>query len=162
MSKFTQGLIVQPVSELFRRLKRVDDIGGSEAKSWIILNEDFAYEIGDVNSGDWVSVQRGFITDFASVPSFLWAFFAPWGKHGNAAVLHDWLYWKHATNEGEISRRYADHVFLESMRAMKVNRFKARLMWGAVRLFGWWAWHNSGKKVEGDKIVDKSNLPTTF
>lgn len=39
-----------------------------------------------------VTVPIHFKTDFASTPRFLWAFFPPYGKYTEAAVLHDYLY----------------------------------------------------------------------
>src|SRR5438046_8797712 len=55
---------------------------------------DFGYEVGAEGSGDRVDVAIGFQTDFATVPRPLWIVLPKWGRYGNAAVLHDWLYWK--------------------------------------------------------------------
>ena len=41
-----------------------------------------------------IEVAEGFETDFASVPRLLWVVLPKWGKYGNAAMVHDWLYWK--------------------------------------------------------------------
>ena len=77
MSRFTESLVVTPLPD---------------GKTWIILH-DFGYEVGDKGSGDVINVPIGTYTDFASIPRPLWAIFPRWGKYGNAAVIHDWLYW---------------------------------------------------------------------
>jgi Protein of unknown function (DUF1353) len=59
----------------------------ANAKSWVLL-EDFLYKDGDTS----VTVPRGFETDFASIPRFLWQLLPQWGLYGWAAVVHDYLY----------------------------------------------------------------------
>jgi hypothetical protein len=39
-----------------------------------------------------VQVPAGFLTDFASIPRFLWPILPPTGPYGPAAVLHDFMY----------------------------------------------------------------------
>jgi hypothetical protein len=91
----------------------------------------FTYEVGDLGSGDLVTVPAGYVTDFASVPRLLWAIEPPLGDAGKAAVLHDWLY-----ETGERSRAEADAIFLEAMKVLEVEWWKRRLIHRAVRLFG--------------------------
>lgn len=92
-----------------------------------------------------VTVPAGFVTDFASVPRLVWAFISPWGKHGKAAVLHDYLYWM---REG--ARVDADALFLRVMRHCGQIFVIRRSMWLAVRLFGWIAWYgNAADKARG-------------
>lgn len=76
-------------------------------------------------------VRRGFVTDWASVPRFLWWWIPPMGQWSLAALAHDYLYRSHLT-----SRRNADAVFYALMRDAGVWWLRARLMWLAVRLFG--------------------------
>ena len=67
-----------------------------DGKNWI-LRDGFYYEYRDINKGsDYrIDVPPKFMTDYASIPAILWWFGKPWGKHGVAAVIHDWLYWEH-------------------------------------------------------------------
>ena len=78
---------------------------------WILLSE-FVYEVGEKGSGDVINVNIGFHTDFASIPRPLWVFLPRWGKYGNAAVIHDYLYW-----EQPRSRKDSDDILLEGRRA---------------------------------------------
>lgn len=85
--------------------------------------------------GDF-EVPIDFVTDFASVPRFLWSIVGPYGRHTRAAVLHDWLY-----SSKIVSRREADALFRRAMRELGVVGWRRWGMWAAVRLFGWTAWH---------------------
>jgi|CXWL01.1.fsa_nt_gi hypothetical protein len=92
---------------------------------------DFGYGYGE----ERIEVAEGFETDFASVPSLLWWILPQWGTYGNAAVVHDWLYWKQ-----DRSRTEADGIFLEGMSLLGVSAWKKYLMYVAVRAFGWLGW----------------------
>ncbi|MBD3351722.1 MAG: DUF1353 domain-containing protein [Candidatus Lokiarchaeota archaeon] len=125
MSKFTDLLLISPLSD---------------GKRWIIRKE-FGYDVGKEGSGDTITVSVGFVTDFASVPRIFWSIFPRWGKHGNAAVIHDYLYWSQDRSKDE-----ADKIFLEAMVVLKVPRWKRRCMYLAVKYFGGWAWHRCCKQ----------------
>jgi len=125
MSRFTESLVVTPLPD---------------GKTWIILN-DFAYEIGEEGSGDIIRVPIGTYTDFASIPRPLWAIFPRWGKYGNAAVIHDWMYWDQSR-----SRKEADDIFLEGMEVLEVPSWTRKTIYRAVRMFGGFAWRNNRKQ----------------
>jgi len=125
MSRFTEPLVVTPLPD---------------GKTWIILN-DFGYEIGEEDSGNIINVPIGTYTDFASIPRALWAVFPRWGKYGNAAVIHDWMYWDQSR-----SRKEADDIFLEGMEVLKVPKWKRRAIFSAVRTFGRMAWKSNQRK----------------
>ena len=125
MSRFTESLVVTPLAD---------------GKTWIILN-DFGYEIGEEGSGNIINVPIGTYTDFASIPRPLWAVLPRWGKYGNAAVIHDWMYWDQSR-----SRKEADDIFLEGMDVLEVPELKRRAIYYAVRSFGWIAWKSNQKK----------------
>ena len=125
MSRFTESLVVTPLPD---------------GKTWIILH-DFGYEIGDEGSGNVINVPVGTYTDFASIPRPLWAIFPKWGKYGNAAVIHDWLYWDQSR-----SRREADDIFLEGMEILEVSAWTRKTIYYAVRWFGCFAWRSNQKK----------------
>ena len=125
MSRFTEPLVVTP---------------RPDGKTWIILS-DFGYGVGSEGSGDVINVPIGTYTDFASVPRLLWTILPKWGKYGNAAVIHDWLYW-----EQKRSRREADQIFLEGMEVLNVVAWQRTAIYRAVRMFGWLAWNSNRRK----------------
>jgi len=101
--------------------------------------------MGSEYSKDVILVPYGFITDFASVPSFMWWLIPPWGKYGKAAVVHDYVYQHHAIKQGGVviltfDRKMADKVFLEAMDVLGVRIWRKYPMYWAVRLFGGMAW----------------------
>lgn len=122
MSRFTEPLVVTP---------------RPDGRTWIVLS-DFGYEIGNEGSNDVINVGIGFQTDFASIPRLLWAFLPRWGKYGNAAVIHDWLYWYQPRD-----RREADRIFLEGMEVLEVSAWKRNVIYYAVRAFGGIAWRSN-------------------
>jgi hypothetical protein len=120
MSRFTDALVVSPLAD---------------GKTWIVLRP-FGYDVEKEDSGDRIEVEVGFMTDFASVPRLFWIVLPKWGKYGNAAVIHDWLYW---TQERQ-PRRQADAIFLEAMTVLGVGAWQKYPMYWAVRAFGRLAW----------------------
>jgi hypothetical protein len=124
--------------------------------------------------GEIIHVPPLFKTDFASVPRPLWFWVAPWGRHGRAAILHDFLY-QHGSvidSTGTMrrpSKREADRIFREAMAVLDTviltnselwRRFPAPvvstrlavaaprrwLMWAAVATFGFRAYKRQQDK----------------
>lgn len=96
-----------------------------------------------------VDVPRGFVTDLASLPSYLWGILQKTGRYGNAAIYHDWLYW-----EQSVPRSTADRVFERAMNDMGVDAATRRLIWAGVRVFGGQYWdENTELKARGEKRV---------
>jgi hypothetical protein len=60
-----------------------------------------------------VTVPRGFVTDLATIPVYFWWAIKPTGRHGHAAILHDWLYWE----QGSVSSTRAQHLAAGAARA---------------------------------------------
>ncbi len=87
-----------------------------------------------------VIAPRGFQTDLASIPRFLWAVFPKVDKYDAAAVIHDAGYAGALTDlDGtrlSLSKKHCDRLFLEGCRALNVNWLLAWLMYLMVRLFG--------------------------
>lgn len=77
-------------------------------------------------------VEKGFRTDFASVPKIFTWLIPRYGRYTKAAILHDWLCQR--ARKGLIDRADADGIFLRSMRELDVPFLRRWLMWGAVRL----------------------------
>lgn len=119
MSRFTSILLVSPLAD---------------GKTWVLMRE-FGYDVGAEGSSDRINVPMGFQTDFASIPRPFWVILPKWGNYGNAAVIHDWLYW----SQGR-PRRAADGVLLEGMLVLGVGVVVRSMIYWAVRLFGWLAW----------------------
>ncbi len=151
MSEFTTPLIVSPLAD---------------GKSWRLVYK-LTYFVGSLDSDDTITTPPGFVTDFASVPRVFWWIIPKWGKYGNAAVIHDWLYWR---QEGR-TRTEADAVLYEAMGVLKVSRWKKNVIYRAVRLFGWIAWmRNRAEKANGrDRVIampgkatSPSNRPGTL
>ena len=119
-----------------------------DGKFWKLL-APFIYYVGEVGGDELVLVLAGFKTDFASIPRFAWPVIGhPAGKHGKAAVVHDWLY----QYPEEYSRRRCDQIFLEAMRVLDIGWLKRTVMYSAVRLGGWVGWNNyrkADRKREG-------------
>lgn len=79
-------------------------------------------------------VPAGFETDFASIKGFhnivlypIYALFKGYGNYGS--TVHDYLYRKKI-----VSRKEADAIFYEALRAEGVARWRAWLMWAGVRI----------------------------
>jgi len=107
----------------------------------------FEYHIGEEASNNIIHVPKEFETDLASIPRIFWTILPPDGKYSASAVLHDFLYFKKGEIEnpgsrviGLYSRKECDKIFLESMEVLKVPLWKRRIMYRAVRLFGFLAW----------------------
>jgi hypothetical protein len=120
MSSFTSPLVVSPIN----------------SRDWKLMRR-FTYHVGSKYSRTYIRVPRGFVTDFASVPRIFWSLIPPWGRYGKAAVIHDYLY-----KENIGSRKSADDIFLEAMEVLKVSVLKRIIMYWAVRIFGYFAWHH--------------------
>ena len=94
-------------------------------------------------SGVVFTVPEGFTTDLASVPSIvpgvIRILFRGPLQTAMAAILHDYLY-----ETGIVSRREADSLFYEALRATGEGRVGAFLMWSGVRLGGWYVWNKHG------------------
>lgn len=134
MTSFTSPLVVTPMDN---------------GVDWQLL-EPFSYAVGSKDSLRTILVPEGFVSDFASIPAFIWrAMFwwvPPWFKYSKASILHDWLYHSHGAFEDDrYTRKQADDVFLEAMLVAWRKHAKSRylvayLEYYAVRGFGWLAW----------------------
>lgn len=118
MQKFTEELLVE-----------------STGNKWILKRAFKFYYADDAgNPLKEVIVPEGFVTDFASTPKALYPFFPPIGIYNKAAMVHDFLYSKECPVA--IERAQADLFFLQAMAVLKVPKWKRKLMYFAVKLFG--------------------------
>lgn len=120
MSSFTQPLYVE-ISQ----------------KEWagrgvVRLTQGFEYHVGELGSGNVITVPENFETDGCSIPWIARSFLPVWGKAGKAGVIHDYLSWK-----GEMSRKQTSVIFKEAMEVLEVHPVKRQLMYLAVRYWPW-------------------------
>lgn len=80
-------------------------------------------------------VPKGFHSDSASIPRFLWGIYPSWGRWNRAAVVHDWLYTVQVT-----TREEADSVFLDALEVCGVPWIRRRIFHSSVRVFGGRHW----------------------
>lgn len=112
-----------------------------DRRRWKLISP-FEYHVGEYPSETVITVPAGFVTDLASVPRILWPIFPPNGKYAKAAIVHDYLY-----SQGSVSRLYADKVFAEAMKVLRVPSWKIKLMYYAVRLGGRRHYNDQGGKI---------------
>jgi hypothetical protein len=127
MSRFTNILVVSPYPD---------------GKTWY-LRSDFGFYRDEEKGGDTITVPVGFSTDFASIPRPFWVILPKWGKYGNAAVIHDYLYY-----EQKLHRKTADNILLEGMIVLNVATWQRFVIYHAVRWFGSFAWYSNRKMKE--------------
>jgi hypothetical protein len=132
MSRFTNILVVSPYPD---------------GKTWY-LRSDFGFDRGKEGSGDTITVPIGFSTDFASIPRIFWTVLPKWGKYGNAAVVHDYLYYRQELNAAKLPRKTADDILLEGMIVLNVVPWQRFVIYHAVRWFGFFAWYSNRKMKE--------------
>ena len=139
MSRFTNALVITPLSD---------------GRTWVLM-KSFGYDVGAEGSADKIDVPLGFMTDFASIPRPFWAILPRWGRYGNAAVLHDWLYWSQ-----ERPRPASDRVMLEAMTVLEVPAWEKYLVYWCVRALGWIAWkRNQWDRAGGfDRILHQAQI----
>lgn len=89
-----------------------------------------------------IIIPTGFVTDFASIPKFLWSLAPPIGKHSKGALIHDWLYTSHIKG-----RPWADRVFLEAMDLNGTNHTLALIYRNMVRVFGKSSYNDNKKDI---------------
>ena len=123
--------------------------------------EDFTY-YRTSNKQHIFKVEKGFITDFASIPRIFWSIYPPFGRYTKSAVLHDRLCVAFLNNETwydvmdmqvdskedkeellkqlpelqlRVTRKFADKMFLESMEAVGVERKTRIILYLSVRIY---------------------------
>ena len=141
MDRFLSLLVVSPLAD---------------GKTWVLVKE-FDFNLAFDDAPRTIAVQAGFQTDFASIPRPLWVLLPKWGKYGNAAVVHDWLYWVQPKG---MSRSLADLALLRGMRVLRVAAWQQAFIYAGVRAFGWLAWMRNGAERHAgyDRVLPE--LPT--
>lgn len=113
---------------------------GNNGKQWKVIS-GFRYYLNDNKSGSFVDILPGFVTDFASVPRIFWPIIQPYGKHGKAAIVHDYLYRYKKIGSYKIEKSDADKIFYNAMKVLGVSKWKCVIMYLAVKFFGQSSWN---------------------
>lgn len=92
----------------------------------------YPLEFESVSLGRVIRVPVGFECDLGSVPRLPLAYLFFGGVADQAAALHDWLY----SGRERVTRKQADTVFYEAMKATRTAAWRRYPMLWAVRLFG--------------------------
>lgn len=105
-----------------------------DGKRWMVI-EDFTFTYRRNGEQHVITIPKGFITDFASIPRWLWIIAGTVGKYNKAAVLHDYLYTAQI-----MSRLDSDRLY----RKMMIPILPAWKVWTAyhvVRGASWCVWN---------------------
>lgn len=113
-------------------------VSPADRMGYWVLNAPFKYIPSTKLKVNLIIIQRGFETNFASIPRIFRNIIQQWGKHGNAAIIHDYLYTRGC--HPFVTRKKADQIFLDAMKYSKVGFFKRQLMYRTVRVFGKMNW----------------------
>lgn len=131
-------------------------------KTYYKVTKSFRYYLSEAEKDTWAYVPAGFLTDGASVPKPLWWILPPWGRYGQAAVLHDILCETRTMFRNEvpftINRKRADHIFRDAMSAAGVNVFERTVMFVAVRAWGIFGWSPSKKRMEKKRRLESDYM----
>lgn len=92
-----------------------------------------------------IVVPAGFVTDFASSPRLPLVYLLTGNTAHAAAVVHDYLYSLHLPG---IDRSLADSLLYEAMVVSGEYRWRAWMMWSAVRMFGGAAWASGPERLQ--------------
>ena len=103
----------------------------SRGRHLVQLIRPLVYRLRIEGMRNIIVVPKGFISDGATIPRFLWPKFPPDGPWLRAAVVHDYLCEIHCP------QWMSDAIFRNVMRADGVPLWKRRGIFYAVRVFGW-------------------------
>jgi len=108
------------------------------ADNWIVM-ADFRFS----KYGLDILIPRGFVTDLASIPRWLWFLIAPFELSTTAVIVNDWCYRK-----GSWKRSFVDMVFLAIMRDENVPRWRRNAAYYGVKVFGGSSFGTNGILIE--------------
>ena len=123
---------IHPMPRFINDLEFADSGETYKGRPVITLTKDLLYAM-DKGEEHIITVPKGFVTDFASIPRLLFILASPSGRHRRAAVLHDYLF----TEKSGISRIVCDAIFYDAMRAEGVAWWRRVAIFSMVRLFGY-------------------------
>lgn len=125
-------------------------------KDYWVVKKDFIYYLDD-SKLSVVKIPRGYLTDGATVPRVFWGLVPPWGKYGQACVLHDYLceypFYDDGNSRVIIERKEVDQIFDEAMQILHVPNTTRKLIIGAVNTY-----RVVTRKRDANYNRDKANL----
>ncbi len=147
-----KAVFLNPARVEWLTVAEIKQLGLSSRKAQARLISPLRVQVG----GHVVEIPAGFVTDFASVPKAFWSIFPATDPHYlRAAVVHDWGYQfggMYPLADGGLldlsQRSKVDVLFLDLMQAEGANWISRRVIFRAVRTFGWAAWRRASKEVE--------------
>ncbi len=107
-------------------------LSGSGRVNWKLM-EDLHFHSNKYDNT--ITAEKGFVTDFVSVPRLPLSMFIAGALGHKAAVIHDWLY-----RNGIGTRKEADDIFYEALVTSGISKWRANFMWSGVRAGGSWSW----------------------
>lgn len=117
----------------------------ADGEDWM-LQSPMVFTAGKNNSLT-VIVPRGFVTDYASIPRALRLLFPRNGDYGNAAIVHDYLYWRQ-----DCTRAQSDNIMAIGMKEAGVPTATLRAVHVGVRLGGQGGWDNNRRNRDSGLI----------
>jgi len=89
----------------------------------------------------YLEVPSSFVSDLTSTPWPFTLLVPKWGRHGRAAVTHDFMYW-----DQTCSKKVADKIMRLTMRIDDAPRWRVLLVRTALKLGGWYTYRKNGKR----------------
>lgn len=107
-----------------------------------VLTQNMEFRLVD---GESLVVPAGFVTDYASIPQYLWSIYSPHDVYSRAAVVHDYLYWTQ-----QCTKEQADNLFLIAMKESSVGSYTRTIVYEGVVKAGRSSWcENKNARVKG-------------
>ena len=109
-------------------------------RSLFRLTEDYASHVGP---GCSITVPKGYVTNFGTIPRWARWLVSP-AEFAGSFITHDWLTGEVSSQvplaeQSGYSRWFADALLFEQLTVTEgCQRWRATLIWAAVRLAAWW------------------------
>lgn len=109
-------------------------------KDYWLVTKAFTYYVDYNTKKLRVDVPLGFLTDGASVPKLFWNIIPPWGRYGQAAIVHDWLcenlyFLDENDQKVPITRKECDLTLYEAMHVLGVPPSTGKMIYCAVSAY---------------------------
>jgi len=126
-----------------------------EGRPMFITTAEGQYRARD---GVTVTVPRGFVTDLASTPRWLWSLLPPHGGLALASLPHDWGY-AQGGKHGLLPKPWWDALFRDLLAITPdVPRWKAAIAYLGVRYGGKGGWVNGWHPFTPGTVPDWKSL----
>ena len=116
----------------------IDDRAASGRGFWKVM-EPFSYQSDILKKT--ITVEPGFITDYASVPRLPVLYLLFGDTSHKSAVLHDWLFHNHVVCDEQT----ANNVLLEASTVEGIVKWRRFGIWLGVKLGGKSSWEEDGQ-----------------